>query len=486
MNVLNNILNNKKICLIILFLTALTLRVSLINIYNQNKIFPDGTGYHRLAVNLVKGNGYSNSSSAPFIQYYFREPGYPVFLAIIYKIYTIFGGQPESINDYNLSNYSYTDIHNEITLVKYFQAVLDSITLLIFYLSLLLIFKKKFAFFIVFILALYYPLAIHVTYILRETLQAFLSMVMVYSFMNFLFLRKYKWLILFSVFWAFSNLTFQVSIILALFLFIFLLIYSKKIWYSVKVCFITGVIMLLVSSPWLIRTYNYYPDWRIIKSFGTSFTPEYRSYISALFKANYYSYISDEEFHKILMDEYINVPAKEKFNMSFNGKLKFKVDSINKFANEPFISKRKVIKVMKCFKNSWFSKFIIYEIGWKETKYKFKIFGIKINNIKKLIEITLSFIIGLLSITGMIFYYRRIYPLLLIFTMYISVFFIIGTENRRMLPAQPFILMFSILAIFFIYFRFIKKNKTKDAIERIFSQDYFYEVESNYKEHKRA
>ena len=50
----------------------------------------DGTGYHRMAVNLTMGNGLSNGAALYSVS--FREPGYPVFLSVGSKIYTLFGG----------------------------------------------------------------------------------------------------------------------------------------------------------------------------------------------------------------------------------------------------------------------------------------------------------------------------------------------------------------------------------------------------------
>jgi 4-amino-4-deoxy-L-arabinose transferase-like glycosyltransferase len=47
---------------------------------------PDAAQYDRIAYNLASGNGYSLSEQAPFVRTMFREPAYPVFLAIIYRI----------------------------------------------------------------------------------------------------------------------------------------------------------------------------------------------------------------------------------------------------------------------------------------------------------------------------------------------------------------------------------------------------------------
>lgn len=476
---IRKILGSKHVFVIIIFLAAFAFRLILINTTNQSKISPDGTGYHTVAVNLVKGNGYSNSSSVPFEKYFFREPGYPVLISCVYKIFEILGGDPDYLDDYNLSNYSYTNPHLEIKLLKYFQAFIASFTIVFFYLSLLLFFKRKYAFLIALVIALYFPIAVSVTYVLRETLQAFFSMLMVYSFIKFLFSKKYKWIILFAVFWAFSNLTFQFSLIMGIFLFIFLLIYSKKLGYSIKISIIASIVMFLVSSPWLIKSYNYYPDWKIIKSYGTSMTFEYRSLIGAVMKAQYYSYITDEDFDNILRIGYIDIPEKEKFEKSFNGEIVSTADSINKLIDEPFISKRKANKTRKAFLNSWFQRINLNEIGeHSHISPQYNIFGFNIYSINHLTFTLLSIVIGLLGLFGFVLFFHRIYPLLLVFTMYMSLFFVIGTESRRMLPAQPFIIMFSILAIFILYFWLFKKESLKNSITKLFNDDYSMKIKN--------
>ncbi len=74
----------------ILLIIALIVRFSILFFFDDNRVSPDGTGYHRIAVNLVKGNGFSNQEKYPFEKCYFREPGYPLFLAGIYSIVNIF------------------------------------------------------------------------------------------------------------------------------------------------------------------------------------------------------------------------------------------------------------------------------------------------------------------------------------------------------------------------------------------------------------
>ncbi len=458
LNLINNIIESNTKAIFVLLVIALTFRIVLINSYNQKKISPDGIGYHTIAVNIVERNGYSNSFTEPYEPYFFREPGYPFFLAMAYKIYDGFGGELKYLSDYRLEDYSYESSHCEIVLVKYFQVILDSATLLLFYLSLLHFFKRKYAFFIILILSVYLPLALQVTFVLRECLQIFFSMAMTFSYIRYISNKKSIWLIIFSISWALLTLTFQAFIILPVFLFIFLLIYSKNLWGTIRNCFIAGIIMILISLPWLLRSYSLYPDIRVFKSFGTTLTSEYQSYIGALDKARYYSHINDKDFHDILMSDYVNLPAKEKYEISFNGELKSKADSVNALVDEPIISKRKVRLVVKNFLNSWFRRITLNELGENMSMVaKYKIFGVNIYSNVHLLFTVFGLLLGFLALIGLIIFYKKIYPLLLVFTMYMSVFFVLGSEARRMFPIQPFVFMFFILAVLVLYLKYARK-----------------------------
>lgn len=46
----------------------------------------DATWHHRLALNLAEGNGFSLASAPPFEPTMYREPGYPLFIAIVYRL----------------------------------------------------------------------------------------------------------------------------------------------------------------------------------------------------------------------------------------------------------------------------------------------------------------------------------------------------------------------------------------------------------------
>jgi len=54
----------------------------------------DAQGYERLALNLLNGDGFTVSQNKPFVPEFLRTPGYPFFIAGIYKL---FGPKPEAV-----------------------------------------------------------------------------------------------------------------------------------------------------------------------------------------------------------------------------------------------------------------------------------------------------------------------------------------------------------------------------------------------------
>ncbi|MCX5686466.1 MAG: glycosyltransferase family 39 protein [Candidatus Omnitrophica bacterium] len=111
----------------------------------------DAGQYDTIGWNLANGNGFSFSHSLPYEPTMFREPAYPVFLAIIYKV---FG-------------------HN-IAFVQIFQMIIFSLTCLLIYVLALNIFDKKIAKYAAFATALCPTLANYPSYILSETLFTFI------------------------------------------------------------------------------------------------------------------------------------------------------------------------------------------------------------------------------------------------------------------------------------------------------------------------
>jgi hypothetical protein len=436
---------------IYIFVIAFVFRVFIINFYHTDTIAPDGTGYHEITYNYCEGLGYSLHEGE---KYFFREPGYPIFLSLSFKISKLFGNKTEHLSidkDYKILNNA-----PEITIAKYLQALLDSFACVLFFLLISNILKNKYASLIAISFCFYYPYAIHVTDILRETLQSFLALGMCYALLRYFIFDKTKYLIVTGVLWGLLNLIFQVSLILAISIPIFILIYKKNFIKAIRPSIIVVVVMLLTVSPWLIRSYNCYPDVRILKSFGTSLTPEYRNYYGSLEKAAYYGFVSENQMDSIFRSDLVNVSESIRFHHSWDGTIAQKTDSINTLVNEPFISKRKIKQYSISFYKAWFPTKIV--------DISTKVF-IKNRPLLAIILILPVLVISLFAFLGLIKYYPKFFNINIVFTTFIPLFFILGTEYRRMLPVLPFIFLYGMMGIIYFYNKCFKAYDN-DAIDK--------------------
>lgn len=85
---------NNNLFLTALFLISLCIRVGVYQCYlskNKNYWQVDSANYHRVAQGIAEGKGISLSSGQPN---FYRLPGYPIFIAGLYKI---FGQNPEKV-----------------------------------------------------------------------------------------------------------------------------------------------------------------------------------------------------------------------------------------------------------------------------------------------------------------------------------------------------------------------------------------------------
>lgn len=134
--------------LIILLLGILT--AGIFASFGLASLGPDASQYDKLGYNLASGHGFSQSEGAPYTPSMYREPAYPLFLAIIYKI---FG-------------------HNTLFAVLV-QILLHALTAVIAYLIARHIFSERIALLSGTMVAIFPTLANTASYILSETLFTF-------------------------------------------------------------------------------------------------------------------------------------------------------------------------------------------------------------------------------------------------------------------------------------------------------------------------
>jgi len=456
-NIINSLsrISKTKSCILVLVI-ALTVRIFIIVFISTKSVSADETGYHQIAYNISEGNGYSLKAGE---QYYFREPAYPVFLSLVFDISKLFGNKLEplsfEINKKNDDKYAILNNAPEITIGRYLQAILDSFVCVLFFLMLSSILKQKYALLISILFSMYYSHAYNIVYLVREPLQTFFAILMCYSLMLYFNYNKLKYIVLTGLFWALLNLTFQVSIIFMVSIPVFIWIYKRNFVHAIKPSLILVLVMFLTASPWLIRTYSSFPDLRILKSFGTSLTPEYISYIGAAKKLTFYGLI-DNDKENSLDGYFLGASEAQKFRVSWDGTLSRKTDSINSLIHEPLISKRSIVNTALSIKNCMPQTFA----GPYITE-------------KPLLAVMLFLpllLLCLFAVIGIVKFFPDFFKINIIFITYLSVFFILATEKRRMFPIQPFVFLYGIMGILYFYYRYIKKNENK-SIKEIFFID---------------
>jgi len=229
----------KKILIIFFIAVSLRLIFFLIeapwNIYIlENKIIKMGTdqrGYHQLAINLMEHHEFTFKAGLPPIA--LRTPGYPLFIAIIYKIF---------------------GLHPWIVIVV--QILLDSLTALIIFFSIRNLLNDKIGFIGALIYAVDPHLILHSNSYYSETL--FLFFLALFLFHIILFYNssnhKIKEIIYSGVFLGLATLVKPASAYLPLILSIFLLLsLRKKFWERLRYSILILLAYLLIISPWLIR-----------------------------------------------------------------------------------------------------------------------------------------------------------------------------------------------------------------------------------------
>ena len=150
-----------------LILFLISLFHSLFYIYMfDNPLYADAAQYDNLALNINKGF-FSIDPDDPTKIDMLREPLYPIFLSLIYKI---FG-----------HNYYY---------VYFIQAILFSLTCIITYYLCNEIFSKKYSILSSFLLAILPTLANYPSYILTECFFTFLLIIFFIPFLIIIYYRK--------------------------------------------------------------------------------------------------------------------------------------------------------------------------------------------------------------------------------------------------------------------------------------------------------
>lgn len=278
---------------LLIYLTALFVEIILLILVASHagwSLGPYMTGfdtieYQTLAQNLVENQTFSKSLAPPFIPNFFRSPGYPFWLAIIYWI---FGSFKPAI---------------------FFGMLIFATSAVITYLIAREVFSEKLAFWSGIVFALEPRMAFSAPFLLSE--QIFLPIFLLSLFFAVKFFNnpKEKKFILFSVFFiGLSSLIRGIALYVwpALMIFIFLKLYKRyRAGEILKVLVLSALTLIIVLSPWLIRN-------RLV--FGT-FQP------SSLFGVQLYW------GHLETLERYLGVPQEVSHQKNFDRAVKLVGDN---------------------------------------------------------------------------------------------------------------------------------------------------------------
>ena len=288
--------------------------------------------------------------------------------------------------------------------------------------------------------AMYYPYIVYCTYILREALVTFFLSLYAYLLAKYIKDRKEKYIFVATAIIALATLIWQAMLPLTIAIGILVIMGREKLAKKATTLIKCIILYCLILMPWIMYVYQYYPDYRIAKTIGTSLTHEIMDYASALILANELGWITDEEINRIGQKEIYRVDSDVAFERSFNGWYSDKADSIRAEINLSFsenyiyeasnaIGRLKNLMILK----NWYPIIdTVNGIDQEKTELSIILNGI-------------SVLMMFLGLYGLLVVKKRGMVYLIPYIMFILLYNIIGSETRRFLPYQPFyILMASV------------------------------------------
>ncbi len=430
---------------------------------NPLHITSDGITYYNYAVN-IKNTGTYSSAIEPTEENFFREPGYPYYLASMLSVYHMKNKALYLEKKDSLTN-EIKEYRSDIVFIRYSQLFLMICSIVVFYAFLINITSKVLARVTSFLCAAYYPFIVHSIYILREPLLVLIFTLYAYLLTLYLKDNRTIFLILSAILAGLMTLTFQVMVVFIP-ISVFLLLISpnnKRIIMKAKESIIFCIFAVMIISPWIYKVYRYYPDIRVAKTMGSALTYESWDYAISVGAASRRGVIDRDELSKIKNDNWYLLSSKEIFDRSFNGWYKEQTAIWNSknHNTSPSIALKLKGKLKKYW-NNYYRNWIRH--SWPPLNFKerdgYSVF--------MLIPFLISAFIGVISTAGLFvctirerFFYILPY---LFFILGAIVFF--GSEKRRSIPFMPMILFLFVYMIVFIcrYIIGIQKRKIGEHI----------------------
>ena len=448
--------NNKKF-FYPLVLLLISFFHSLFYIYMfDNPLYADAAQYDTLALNINKGF-FSIDPDDPTKISMLREPLYPFFLSLIYKVF----------------GYNYYPVY-------IIQAILFSFTCLIIYFLCCEIFNKKYAILSSFLLAILPTLANYPSYILTECFFTFLLTLYIYiSTLSF----KYNKLILYilsGIILSLICLTKSIGLLIIIFIPFLIFVFYNKITNKILInFFLLFIFFILTLVPWSYRNYTNFGTLQISLRgadalWMASSTLNYdRTQILQNIVFNFSEYLGDKTFPGIVKKprDFILLRNNEYQNRQNELRVKgitspSKIDeimrneAIDKILDKPFIYlSQRFLEFEKMLSFNYVP--ILNQINTQNYfNQKFSANGGLYLSLIKAPFKFLGYLIFVLSIYGIYLSFKdyKKFIFLLFIILYINIIYsLLFTVGRYAVPLIPFYLIFCSIAIGRINQLFLKK-----------------------------
>lgn len=222
---------------ILILAIAFLLRFYFVFIYPQFPVASDAKEYDSLGWNIAAGNGFTDEAGKAELH---RSPGYPFFLAVIYRVF----------------GHSYDHVRS-------FQVLISMLTLLLIFLIAKDIFGKDTALFSLTIASFYPPFISYCGILYNETLFTFLIALSAYLFLYAIRHSSARVYILLGVTGGYAILLREEFILVLLSFLVLTVVYSRENLKKI-ICLILGA--LLIIAPWTIRNYKVSGEFVLVSS----------------------------------------------------------------------------------------------------------------------------------------------------------------------------------------------------------------------------
>lgn len=450
----------------LLFIFAFLIRLIFLFSFSAKNVYTDAVMYHNYAVNIALNNGYTDALVPPYDLNFFREPGNVYFIAAAYKTANFFGVELKHINPQidktgqgEIRNY-----HPEIYWARMFFALLEAISVIFLFKTLKKITSDANAFIVAFIYALFYPAFFFLATLMRESLLTSILIILNYFFVSFISDKKMYQLIIVGFLLGICILVFQAMVVLSIVLVSYLFIYKTQIRTLLKETLVLALICIITISPWLTKTYNYYSNIFVLKTFGVSLTTEMGSCMSEARMLEYCKGMSKKELNSYLSYLY-ELPSNKQFQYSIDGTFKLQRDSLRSILskNQNYTFDKKLN-----FKLNQYQTAVSYFIC---PNYFSGIISSKLihdaSTVMKIIYIipyVVLFLICILGVCGVFINFKLLMPYMSIhWTFMLFLLFIpgFGSEGRRFLPMFTLWIPAFVFLLQRVLYKFNSINKTK-------------------------